>query len=380
MPFLDLEPFPMFPRLFTVVALAVFPVPANATAVVGVDVLSQWQRERIARLGTGDAFAHSNAGLVRQMLVDPASPYSAMTDAPGFTNEVDWPDIVRTIKTGEVSLRDALTVMQWDLGMTRARPGVDLLVRRGYRDDFVAASATKADVDPDIFWHMLDLSGFRHSARGATFAVGLQILRTQMARIPPERYVAVGIDADVFNRVMQAQHMDQVTSYDLNYLSTLVQYRLIHWRAGERASTGLRALPMAFRVSRVAAAYRDALAYVSGPTCHKDGSPVSGTAGTGAEGDTRPLCFVGATDRAVHRWYLDEVRRQATYVPEREERGLQRLIKFAAAVLALMDMAAVVEVVEAVIADDLVASDAITGAQADVAAERADLLFCPFPE
>lgn len=370
----------MLPRFFTAVVLAMLPVSAGAIAIVGVDVLSQWQRERIARLGAEEAFAHSNAGLVRQMLLDPASPYSAMNDAPGFTNDVDWPNIVRTIKAGEVSLHDALAVMQWDLGMTRARPGVDLLVRRGYRDNFVAASATKADVDPDIFWHVLDLSGFRHSARGATFAVGLQILRTQMAATAPERYDTVGIDAGVFDRVMQAQHMDQVTAYDLNYLSTLVQYRLIHWRAGERASTGLRALPMAFRVSRVAAAYRDALAYVSGPTCHKDGSPVSGTAGTGTEGDTRPLCFVAATDRAVHRWYLDEVRRQAAYVPEREESGLRRLIRFAGAVLALMDMAAVIEVVEAVVADDLVAGEAITGAEADVTAERADALFCPLAE
>jgi hypothetical protein len=257
---------------------------------------------------------------------------------------------------------------------------VDLLVRRGYRDDFVAASATKANVDPDIFWHMLDLSGFRHFARGATYAVGLQVLRKQMAETAPGRYIAVGIDAAVFERVMHAQHVDEITAYDLNYLSTLVQYRLIHWRAGERASTGLRALPMAYRVSRVAAAYRDALAYVSGPTCHKDGSPVSGAAGTGAEGDSRPLCFVGATDRAVHRWYLEEVRRQATYIPNREESGLGRLVRFAGAVLALMDMAAIVEVVEAVIADDLVAGEAITHAEADVAAERADLLFCPIPE
>jgi hypothetical protein len=370
----------MYPRLLLALALTVAALGANATNVLNVDVLSEWQRERIARLGADDAFPHSNAGLIRQMLVDPATPYSALIDAPRFTNDVDWPDVVKNIAGGRLSSDEALTVMQWDLGLTRARPGVDLSTRRGYRDDLVAASATKAGIDPDIFWHMLDLVGYHHSARAATYAAGLQLLRQQMAAVNPERYIAVGVDSQVFSRVMQAQHMDEITAYDLGYLSTLVQHRLIHWRAGGRASTGLRALPMAYRIARIAAAYRDAQGYVASSPCHANGSPVEGIAGTGLDGDSRPLCFAGATDRAVHRWYLDEVRRQATYVPERQESGLARLARFAGAVLVLVDMAALLEVVEAAVADDLVATEAITAGDAEVAAERADRLFCPLPE
>ncbi len=62
-----------------------------------VDVLSHLQRERIARLGAADALAHSNAAFVRQMLVNPASPYSGLIAEPAFTNEVEWPGLLERI-------------------------------------------------------------------------------------------------------------------------------------------------------------------------------------------------------------------------------------------------------------------------------------------
>lgn len=370
----------MVKRSHVILSFALLPLCAGATAIADVDVLSEWQRERVARLGAEGAFAGSNATLVRQLLVDPASPYSPLAKAPDFTNELDWPELVGTIDKGRRSSEEILAVIQWDLGATRARPDVDITPGLGFRDSFVAASATKAGLDPDIFWHVLDLTGFRHSARGATYAAGMQLLRRQMASVDPDRYIAVGIDDQVFERVMRARHMDDVLEYDLGYLSTLVQYRLIHWRSGERGPTGRRSLPMTYRVARIAAAYRDTQGYLASAPCHPDASPVDGVAGTGLDGDTRPLCFVAATDRAVHRWYVEEVRRQATYVPEREESGLARFMKFAGAVLMLIDMGAIVEVIEAAVADDLVASEAITATEADVAADRADRLFCANPE
>jgi hypothetical protein len=208
----------------------------------------------------------------------------------------------------------------------------------------------------------------------------MQILRDQMEATVPERRALVGIDEAVFSRVMKAAYLDQVTTYDMQYLSTLVQHRLIHWQPGERSRSGLRALPTVYRVARAAAAYRDAQGYLGSYPCQSDATPADGRAGTGVEGDDRPLCFVAATDRAVHRWYIDEAQRQAAWVPEREHDGMLRLAGFAAAVLALLDLAPLVEVLDAIAADDLVTAEWLTPVEADMAADRADLLFCPLPE
>ncbi len=138
---------------------------------------------------------------------------------------------------------------------------------------------------------------------------------------------------------------------------------------------GLRALPVAYRIARVAAACRDLQGYEAGYPCDRAANTATGTAGTGVAGDDRPLCFAAATDRAVHRWYLDEYLRQSRVVPHRDS-GLARFAHFAGAILALIDMAGAMEVVEALIADDLVAAETITRAEADFAAERANVLSC----
>lgn len=358
-------------------ALASTPATATTT-VVGVDVFTHLQRERVARLGTDDA-PQARDVLLDQLLVDPTSPYSDLREHPDFTNDVEWPAVLARL-SGKLSTSDALAVLSWDLGLTRARPGLDVEPPGGFRDPFIAASASKADVDADIFWHILDLTGYRHSTKAATYAVAMQILRRQLTTTDADRQAALGVDKDIFARVMAASSFDQVPSYDMHYLSALVQHRLIHWQVGERASTGRRALPTAFRIARVAAAYRDAQGYLGSFPCRRDATPSASNAGTGKADDERPLCFVAATDLAVHRWYVDEADRQARWVPEHEPGGMQRLIGFATAVLALLDLAPLVEMVEAVAADDLVTARLLTSSEADLAAERADNLFCPFPE
>lgn len=352
---------------------------ARSGSTDGVDVLSHLQRERVARLGAEDAFSTSESALLGQLLTDPASAYSATVDEPAFVNDVEWPEVIAGLPV-PLSTAVAVGILDWDLGLTRARPGRDVVPRTGYRDSFVAASATKADVDADIFWHMVDLTGFPHSTRAASYAVAMQILREQIRSTAPGRRAVLGVDEAAFRRVMKASYLDEISHHDLQYLSVLVQYRLIHWQPGGRSTNGLRALPTVFRVARVAAAYRDAQGYIGGFPCKPDATPRTNHAGTGTDGDERPLCFVAATDRAVHRWYVDEAHRQATRSPPRETTGMQRLAGFAAVLLALLDLAPLVEVVEAVVADDLVTAEWLTPLEADLAAERADRLFCPLPD
>lgn len=352
------------------------PVCASAATLDGIDLLSRLQRERVARLGARDAFTTTNAALMGQMLVDPSSPYSATVEKPRFINEVDWPEVLAGLP-GNVSSEDALAALHRDLGLGRARPGIDVTPGTGFRDPFLGANAAKASVDADIFWHTLDMAGYRHSAKAATYAVAAQILREQLATTAPERWAVVGVDAGVFRRFMATQHLDEVADYDLEYLSTLIQHRLIH---REVATSGVRNPPVAFRIARVAAAYRDAQGYVAAPPCNADASPAWRSAGTGADGDERPLCFVAATDRAVHRWYSGEIQREAAWVPPAEHSGLQKALDFVGALLALVDLAPLVEVMEAVVADELATAEILTPAEAEVAAERADLLSCAIPE
>ncbi|NII56062.1 hypothetical protein [Luteibacter sp. SG786] len=365
-------------------AALVLAMPAScyATRITGIDVVSIMQRERIARVGPQWPEGYGTAALMRDILVDPASPYSDTNRSPAFANEPHWQATLDALGDRVASDRDALEVLYWDLGVTKARPEGDLAAGtiRYFKDPFIAAGARKADVDPDIFWHMLDVTGYAHSTKAAYYAVALQILRRQMQDIVPERRAALGVHADVFERVMAARHDEEVSPHDLRYLSALVQHRMLHWRPGSRASTGLRELPVAYRIARIAAAYRDARGYLIGPPCHADGSPVTGTAGTGVEGDRRDLCFAGATDRAVHRWYVEEVRFQARPRPRRPPAHDSLFSAIALLALPLLEMAPVLEFVEAVVADELVAAESIEAEDAAAAADRADLVTCLAPE
>lgn len=353
------------PRRPRTVALAAVVLAWMMSAPVpAADVLS---RLEVAR--RGDSTLPSPAELIRQMQADPESPYSALVDRPRFTNEVGWIDLVDSLPgmPGEAA---ALSSLALDLGLTRARPTIDVPERTGFRDRFVAANATKAGVDPDIFWHMLDLGGFRHFARTAPIALALQELRRQINTVPESRHAMNGIDTSVLSRVMAARSLQQVTPYDLDYLSALTQHALIHRRSGEQAPDGAVLPPMPYRVARLAAAWRDAEGYLSSPPCRPDGT--ARAAGT----DGIP-CFVAATDRAVHAWYVTELRRQANLPAQHTKKsGVARLMAAVALLAPLLELAAMAEVVEATIADDLAFDGTLETTEAEAAEQRAANLTC----
>src|SRR6187402_3764488 len=69
--------------VFGMVLAALACTPALATTIVGVDVFSHLQRERIARAG-GDETPQAQDTLLNQLLVDPTSPYSTVKGDPAF--------------------------------------------------------------------------------------------------------------------------------------------------------------------------------------------------------------------------------------------------------------------------------------------------------
>jgi hypothetical protein len=331
-----------------------------AHAGASFDVLAAWQ-------AAGDLPALST--LADQMLDDPSSPYSGLLTQPAFTNEIAWADVIAALPPG-MTEAEALAGLALELGLTRARPGVDVGPDASFSDPFVAADAAKAAIDTDIFWHMLDLGGYRHSARGASYAVALHELRRQAAAVPRERHASLHIDTSVLQRVMAARKWSEVSHHDLDYLRTLAQHTLIHRTHGSPGPTGKPLPPIAYRIARLAAAWRDLEGYMIAPPCFPDGSARNPL-------DLDTLCFVAATDRAVHRWYIGELRRQASLASfDSTHGGDSSLLRTIALLLPLLDIVAIAEVIEATVVDEMV-YDGTLGAEASEAAEeRAASLTC----
>jgi hypothetical protein len=316
--------------------------------------------------------------MLEALLTTPTSPYSSLTATPAFVRSAAWQALLAGLPNG-LDGDAALAILQHDLGATKARPGVDVAAGKGFRDAFVAASATKAGIDPDIFWQALDLTGYGHSTRAATYGVAVQILRDKMAGMSVSQQRLTGVDSQVMDRFMRARQLDALSRADLDYLSLLVQYGVVHWRMDVSPHTGRRELPVPLRIARLAAAYRDSEGYVGGFPCQRDASPRLPHAGTGQPGDERPLCFVAATDHAVLRWYRDEVRRQAAWMPPKAKHDPSGLLTLFGLLVPLFDLAAMVESTEAAIAEDLAASGSITRTEAAALSDEADLLTCRIP-
>ncbi|MGN6481549.1 hypothetical protein [Luteibacter sp.] len=346
--------------------LAMLTVPVKAGTVI-----EAMQAQRVAQLGMEASLAQDETWFARQMLVNPASPYSDAVAQPSFTNEAWWQAVLEAVG-GDTGEEVVLARLRRELGMERARPGIDVTPGPGFRDPFVAAHATKAGLDVDIFWRVLDVFGYDLAPRFASHAIGLQLLRDAMATVPAERHLAAGIRGDVLSRFMQARVPSDLTRHDLRYVEILVQHRLVH--PGRDSQ-----LPTAWRVARAAAAFRDAAGYVTGAPCLPDASPDPRHAGSGVAGDDRVPCLVAATDRAVHRWYIDALRRPPPRAPSHPH-GLAAVLGAIGLLLPLLDMAAVFEVVEAAIADDAASLGAIADDDASLWSARAHRLTCRIPE
>lgn len=328
-------------RLLALFSLMSLSTEAMSSSPASVDILSLMTETREARLGSGTP-SREGVPVADQLLTHPASPYSDAEPYPVFTNDVDWADVLDALPAS-MGEADALSVLRVDLGATRARPGVDVMPSPGFRDRFVSASATKADVDADIFWHALDLMGYRHSARAAGYAVALQILRRQLETTPAERRAAAGIDESVLSRVMAARHAGELRPDDLAYLGVILRFHVNQGVVGGTSRTGQRLIPTAYRMARVAAAYRDLEGYLERPPCLPDGSPSTPPRG---RDNTTNLCFVAAHDRAVYRWYRDEIRRQDLPSVERSSRHPSPLLLLFMAIAPVMDVLALAETVE----------------------------------
>jgi hypothetical protein len=359
-----------------------FPAFALAADANSLDVYRELVRYRTQHVGAARAFNGTTSQFLAKFLSDPGSPYSGLNNAPTFTNEVWWPAFVFSLpEFGDNAFDATLDALQWQTGLTKARPGIEVAVDddavAAFRGREAAANALKAGVDADIFWKARDMNG-SIVTEAAGHAVALQILRDQMRRNAPELYDALAIKPDVLQRYLAQTDPQEIPEYDHRYLADLLRHALS--TRGHALDTGNgRRLPAVYRVARVAAAYSDAQGYYNSDGYCAGNEPRSGEPTDSTATDYhRPLCFIAATDRAVQGWFRRQLRLEASgpRVHEQHSEGFSHLLHWLGTVLILVDFAAFIETTEAVIADDLVTEGSITEEDATLASERATRLTC----
>lgn len=362
-----------------------------------VDVAKALLTERIREEGPGEALGNSLAGWTKQLLEDPASPYTGLVAEPAFLNEFYWPEMVDRLPVTEgqpSNTDDALAALGWDLGLTGARPGVQVPFRaialydveplaRMHRDPLIVAGLVKAAVDADIFEAALRVTTEQHSAVAASYAVAAQMIRDQSRRHAPTQWKAMGIRLDVVDRLTQALTPGDISDHDREYLGSLAGRAVKKRSVGMLTAYGLRELPATLRVARVAAAYNDGQgSFAAGQApCFADGTHRPGVAGMQSPGDTRRLCFADATDASVQRWYADEMWRQVHDMREslHDDSWAPGLFRTVLEVMLVVDIANAAVFVEKLMADDLVTTRVISDDVRNEAAARGQNLTCRMP-
>ena len=377
-------------------ALIAMLLPAQAASAAPFDVYREALRLRTQAMGADRALDYTTGEFLSQVLADPRSPYSDLVPTPEFLNELWWQDLVDNLALDAADPpAEALHQLQWQTGLTKARPGIEVAVspeaERSYRGREAAANATKAGVDPDIFMKAWDMNP--HITVAAGHAVALQILRTQMediatrvarqrgadARPTQSDYDRNAIDPTVVERYLATRSPQQLNDAHLDALAAVLRSALK--RPLGRDERGRTQLPAAYRVARVTAAYSDARGNFS-PTgyCRNDDVSAAERLVTGHDATDyyRPMCFIGATDRAVHEWFRSMVHadERALRIHENPNHSLSNAARWLTTVLMLADLAPFVEELDAFFMRDLASADLVGEADAELAANRSSQLQC----
>ncbi|QWT19154.1 hypothetical protein KPL74_15550 [Bacillus sp. NP157] len=364
--------------------LAPLPVTAAIAPSIQTDVYRELLKYRVDgphddRVTFSDA-ALGTPALLRMLLVDARSPYSELVAMPDMLNELWWEDFSSRIAPGQPP-GSVLEALQWQLGLTKARPGREVDVSRvdaaAFRGVEAAAGAIKAGIPYDVFMKAWDMnpSGVTLAAHDA---VALQLLREQMARTPRSMWPALGIESSVLDRYMAARSGDDISHDDAEYLVGIVTMALRSRDPGT-GTDGKPRLPAAYRIARTAAAYKDIRGYFRGsPLCVNHDPNDDLPRDASAYDDNSPLCFVGATDRAVLAWYRSEWRLERQRIPihENAHPTWHRAMLIFGLAMPLMDIAALVEFSEASVAGDMAETSGLEDAEAEAADARASSLSC----
>lgn len=375
-------------RAGAVLALAFAAPPSSAR--VGPppgDLYRLWIDQRISQHPDYDLlFADEN--LAATFVEDTSTPYTSLRPQTLSFRGQAWTEVFRALteQGASMSREEATVALAWDFGFTNGYPGVvdpdhpdpDLGAR------WSGAHLAKAGVHRDIARKALALAGPGSYVIAANLAVALQVLSDKLSCYDSERWESIGLRSDVMGRFMLAETLDQVTDFDLAYVSRLLQVEMSQWHAGRMGIYGRRQLPAPFRVARVAAAFRETHGYGAQP-CDDDGRPRELVAAQSPLNPDKDLCLVAANDRAVYAWYLRMLKAQTdppenTFIHATAARLTRAIAPGRPMWLGVFSRdalrgAASVELVESLLADGL-AQDGTRVIQADRYAARRLQLLC----
>ncbi|SKB98188.1 hypothetical protein [Luteibacter sp. 22Crub2.1] len=236
----------------------------------------------------------------------------AYSEGTGSHPTLVWPRSprVQSDESGSFPIDAGVNRMiAWNLGLYKALP-TDLrkVTSQPFGwyhvepfDDNARFNLFKADIGPDILEKAMALSGAELSTLGAQLALSIATLnRWSDSMDDPERY---GIRRATLAHFWSATTLADLTEQDLSYLADILRMELTVAQLGVPPGdiNGAIAIPTPLRVARTAAAWHGSRPGYS--ACHANGSHDPEQAGLIPERLDRPICFMGATDRAVYRWY-----------------------------------------------------------------------------
>jgi len=288
------------------VPFAQFPYPPPG------DFIGDLISERVWRTTPSASPLHDDAEVERLSLVDPANLYTDLAPLTTRTMDTTWRSAWALLgfQGCPMPLLKTQTSFRWDLGLTRARPGIEMPPLRTVPElgpPWVAANIVKAGIDRDLFVQARRLAGPGNFLIAANFAVAAQLLREKIEAANRSGETYAGLWQAPLEHLASARAPFALDDVEITYLMRLLENELSSWRDPPLSVYGRRQVPTAVRVARAAAAYRSET-YTAPFPCTDDGAFVAGVAATRLEELARPFCFTDMIDRRVLAWYGAAIR------------------------------------------------------------------------
>jgi hypothetical protein len=287
------------------------------------DFIGELISERTWRTTPSASPLHDDADVERLSLVDPANLYTDLAPLTEATMDGTWRSAwaLLAYQGFHMPLLQTQTSFRWDLGLTRARPGIEMPALHSAPElgkPWVAANLVKAGIDRDLFVQARLVAGPGNGLIAANLAVSAQLLREKIEAATTAGDTYTGLWSAPLDRIVAARAAFSLTDVETSYLMRLLENELSTRRTPSISVYGRRHLPTAIRVARAAAAYRSET-YSQPFPCSDNGAFVPGVAATSLTDTTGTFCFADMIDRRVLRWYATALRDELAAMREDPE-------------------------------------------------------------
>ncbi len=271
------------------------------------DFIAELMSERLWRLTPSASPLHDDSDVERLSLVDPTNMYTELAPLSERTMDATWRAAWTSLgqRGFAMPLPQTQAIFRWDLGLTRARPGIEMPPLRHVEElgkPWVAANIIKAGVDRDLFVQARLLAGPGNGLIAANLALAGQLLREKIEAAQASGEIYAGLWSAPLEHMVAARRAHALSAVETSYLMRLLENELSSSRDRPLSVYGSRAVPTAVRVARAAAAYRSEN-YTAPYPCSDDGAFVPGVASTSLADTESAFCFTDMIDRRVLAWY-----------------------------------------------------------------------------